>query len=111
MSKSTIRFFALTICTTALVMVAVDTAAGAKTRDKSAHAHVKKHHQAYRSHQHGFGNSGFGYREPYQAWPAARPSYPSGSVCPGIGRSFDCKIWPPPIEDDPDRKVSGSDGG
>jgi hypothetical protein len=30
----------------------------------------------------------------------------SGDVCPGIGRSFDCKIWPPPFEDDPDRKTS-----
>jgi hypothetical protein len=29
-----------------------------------------------------------------------------GPICPGIGRSFECKIWPPPFEDDPDRKVS-----
>ena len=38
--------------------------------------------------------------------PPAQP----GSVCPGIARSFDCKIWPPPIDEDPDRKISGSDG-
>jgi hypothetical protein len=27
-----------------------------------------------------------------------------------MARSFDCKIWPPPFDEDPDRKVSGSDG-
>jgi hypothetical protein len=31
---------------------------------------------------------------------------PSEPVCPGLGRSFDCKIWPPPYADDPDRKTS-----
>jgi hypothetical protein len=30
-------------------------------------------------------------------------------VCPGIARGVDCKIWPPPVYDDPDR--TGTDGG
>ena len=32
-----------------------------------------------------------------------------GDACPGSARSFDCKIWPPPIDDDPDRIAT--DGG
>jgi len=40
----------------------------------------------------------------------AAPEYTlGGTVCPGIARSFDCKIWPPPAYDDPDR--TGTDGG
>jgi hypothetical protein len=44
-----------------------------------------------------------------------RPAAPAwsgdGNVCPGSGRSFECKIWPPPFDQDPDRKASGSDAG
>jgi len=30
-------------------------------------------------------------------------------VCPGgIHRSFECSVWPPPIEDDPDRVIGGA---
>jgi hypothetical protein len=43
-----------------------------------------------------------------QAWPVTRPS---GPVCPGLARSFDCKVWPPPFDEDPDRRVSGTDSG
>jgi hypothetical protein len=52
-----------------------------------------------------------------RSWAAEqiRPVAPSwsggGSVCPGLARSFDCKIWPPPFDDDPDRKASGADSG
>ena len=31
------------------------------------------------------------------------------AVCPGGARSFDCKVWPPPAYDDPDRRAG--DGG
>jgi hypothetical protein len=105
MSKSAIRFLTLVVCATALVVAAADTPASARTSGKaSSHQHVKKHHKVYRS-------SGFGYRRPAdQGWSTPQPSYPSGSVCPGIGRSFECKIWPPPMDEDPDRKMSGSDG-
>jgi hypothetical protein len=33
-----------------------------------------------------------------------------GDVCPGNARSIDCRIWPPPVGDDSDRK-SGDGGG
>jgi len=42
----------------------------------------------------------------------ASPEYtPGGPVCPGIARSIDCRIWPPPIDEDPDRKRGGGGGG
>jgi hypothetical protein len=50
------------------------------------------------------------HRPTRPAWPGAGPPAQSGGVCPAMARSFDCKIWPPPIDEDPDRKVSGSDG-
>lgn len=82
------------------------------TESEAAGRNVRKHHQRmspYWGNTYRDGN----YRD--SAWasgqlrPVARP--PAGDVCPGSGRSFDCKIWPPPFDQDPDRKISGSDGG
>ena len=102
MSKSTIRLLTA-ICATALMVVSTVTAASAGT---SSRQQFKKHHKLYRAY-----NSYRGYGRPAdQAWSAPGPSSPSGDVCPGIARSFECKIWPPPIDQDPDRKMSGSDG-
>ena len=91
MSKSATRLVMLAICATALSLNPLITPAQATTSGK----HLKKHKRVA---QHG---AGFG--ESWSAGPA-RPVLPSGEVCPGMGRSFDCKIWPPPFSDDPDRK-------
>ena len=94
MSQFAIRLSVITICATALLVVPSVTPAEASHK----HTHMNKH----RWHRHHYG----------AAWTIgpARPtmgSYaPSEPVCPGIGRSFDCKIWPPPYADDPDRKTS-----
>ena len=99
MTRSVIR--PLTLAISAMVLVGVATLAPVEAR-KSHHQHIKKHKTT--------GNRGFDGRQPAnRPWPGAAPS-PSGDVCPGIGRSFECKIWPPPMNDDPDRKISGSDG-
>ena len=100
MGKLAIRAATLAIGAVAVVMVPTITPAKAKASRHVHHMPMKKHGW-YRTY-------------PYRgAWvgPPARPmaagSYgQSDWVCPGIGRSFDCKIWPPPFEDDPDRKVS-----
>jgi hypothetical protein len=43
--------------------------------------------------------------------PAFVPPYSqAGPICPGIARGIDCKVWPPPIDEDPDRK-RGAGGG
>jgi hypothetical protein len=63
------------------------------------HMHIKKHTRHWGHHYSA-------------AWPVGpeRPDVRSYSasepVCPAIGKSFDCKIWPPPFADDPDRKTS-----
>ncbi|MGA9089244.1 MAG: hypothetical protein WB420_09075 [Bradyrhizobium sp.] len=101
MSKLAIRL--LTLAVYAAALAAVPAVAPAKAGASSSR-HIKKH----KRHK----SPGFG--DPWSAGRAravARPSSPAGPVCPGIARSFDCKTWPPPMEDDPDRKISGSDGG
>lgn len=97
MSNFAIRFLTLAICATALVAVPVTAPAKA---EPSVGKHIKKHKK--RIHRRpGFSDSW----SAGQAGPAIR--YPRGEVCPGISRSFECRIWPPPFEDDPDRKVPG----
>ena len=87
MTRSAIQLLALTICATTL--------AGAPAQSGTSHSkHIKKH----------------AFRTVRPAWPGVSPPAQSGPVCPGMGRSFDCKIWPPPFDEDPDRKTSGSDG-
>jgi hypothetical protein len=102
MSKFAIRLLTLALCTTALVVVPMAPPAKAET---GSSRHIKKH----KTHKSP------GFRDPWsagQAWPVTRPSRQAGEVGPGIARSFECAgAWPPPMYDDPDRKVSGSDGG
>src|SRR6185437_12440351 len=87
---------ALAIGAVALVVVPTVTPASAETGRN--HMHIKKHHRNWNHYG--------------AAWPVgpARPvvgSYSASEpVCPTIGKSFDCKIWPPPFADDPDRKTS-----
>jgi hypothetical protein len=100
MMRSAIRLLPLIVAAMALGGPAA-TAKSETSRGK----HIKKHTTLIRPIRHA-GDFAAG-----RAWPTANPSYQSGEVCPGIARSFECKIWPPPINDDPDRKISGSDGG
>lgn len=54
-------------------------------------------------------SSGFNdLRSAGQTRPVTRPS--SQTVCAGAARSFDCKQWPPSIDEDPDRKAGGAGG-
>lgn len=100
MREGAIRLLMLAVCAVALVAIVAPTEAATNSR------HVRKHH-AQQNHlqSHGLRNS----------WVAgeARPIAPqagrSGDVCPGNSRAIDCKIWPPPIMDDPDRKGAGGD--
>jgi hypothetical protein len=101
MSKSVIRFLTLVV-TTALVGTATVTPA----RPETSHGkHIKKHKFSVRGSRDVNARQATG-----RGWTVPRPPSGSGSVCPGMARSFDCAIWPPPYDDDPDRKASGSDG-
>jgi hypothetical protein len=103
MAKSAIQLLLLTIG----VLAAVSTAAPTEARTGHS-SHIKKHQAS----KHQASNRGFHSMRPAdRAWPGPTPPIQSGEVCPGIARSFECKIWPPPINEDPDRKMSGADGG
>lgn len=96
MRRNAIRVLALAVSAAIVVPLVTATDVEASSR------HTQKHHA--RLH-HGFSN----------AWasevrPVAAPLSWGGDVCPGAARSFDCRIWPPPFADDPDRK-NGFDGG
>ena len=94
MRHLTTRHLVLAACATAAVSVVTATGADAGGR------HVKKHHH----------RTDIGLND-VRAARASAPTYNRGWVCPGLARSFDCAVWPPPFDEDPDRKMSGSDGG
>ena len=101
MRPTAIRLLTLTICVTAVavpLVVANDVEASGQ--------HARKHHQ--RTH-HGLNNSWRRASAAQEVRPVAPSWSGGGDVCPGAARGIDCRIWPPPIDDDPDRKAS-SDG-
>jgi hypothetical protein len=98
MSQFSIRLSALALYATTLVLVSAVTPAAAKS-GHSRHMHIKKHQRHWR-HQTG------AIRPAGPAQPVAGFYNPYEPICPAIGKSFDCKIWPPPYADDPDRKTS-----
>ena len=98
MSRLAIRLSILALSATTLVLVSAMGPATAKT-GHSRHAQFSKHRPHWKHHH-------------YDAARAVGPAQPAGfynpyePICPAIGKSFDCKIWPPPYADDPDRKTS-----
>ena len=101
MSKRAIRLLTLAIYATALVVVPMVTPAEAET---GSGRHTTKH----KKHIH-WSPGVSGPRSAGQAWPVIRPSS-QADVCPGIARGIDCKTWPPPMYDDPDRRNGSADG-
>jgi hypothetical protein len=95
-SPNTIRRLTLVVCATVWVIPVVKATEG----EASSH-HIGKHHKPK--------NPGLNSWASGEIQPVARPSFGGGDFCPGSGRSIDCKIWPPPIYDDPDRR--NGDGG
>ena len=87
----------LAVGAAAVAMVAAATPAAAAP----GHEPVKKHARAL-AWSPGPGDPGSAGQ--------ARPSGRAGGGCPGLARSFDCATWPPPIEEDADRR-SGDGGG
>ena len=92
-----IRFLTLAIYATAVVVIPAITA----TQGETASRHQRKHHQP----------RSLGWSDRWAPRPIrpAVPSYTPGNACPGNARGIDCKVWPPPMDEDPDRKLSGAD--
>jgi hypothetical protein len=92
MSKLAIRLLTLAMFATALVVVPMVTPAKAETGSRH------KHKTRFIDH-----------RSAGPAWPVTGPTS-QADVCPGLARAIDCKTWPPPMYDDPDRKGGSADG-
>ena len=102
MSKFATRLLMLAICATALAAVPTVTPAKAAA---SSSKHIKKHRRNVQRVP-GFGEP-WSARQAwpnYQPWPDGRSISQGGRTC---FRGIDCAKWPPPIDEDPDRKVSG----
>jgi hypothetical protein len=100
MSKLAIRLLTLASYATTLGVFPIVAPTVAET---SNGRHIKKHKQ-----------KSSGFSDPWsagRAWPVTRPSSQAGGACPGMARGIDCSTWPPPMDEDPDRKASSSDGG
>jgi hypothetical protein len=98
MSKIAIRLLTLVVYATVPVVIPMVIPAKAET---SSSNHLKKHKK---QKSPGIGD----LRSAGQAWPLTRPSS-QADVCPGNARGIDCKTWPPPMYDDPDRRNGGVD--
>ncbi len=100
MSKFAIWLLTLAMYAASSPIIAVITPAKAAASGSGHIQKYKKHRQSRVS-------------EPWyvgQAQPFVPPYSQPGPICPGIARSIDCKLWPPPFGEDPDRK-RGSSGG
>jgi hypothetical protein len=101
MRYTAIRLLTLAVCATAMACIATTSAAEANRR------HIRRHHHAADL-----------LRGPVRdSWAAGEirtivpPVQRAGTACPGNARAIDCTVWPPPIDEDPDRKATSSDGG
>jgi hypothetical protein len=99
MSKFAIRLLTLAVYATTPAVVPMVTTAKAET---SSRKHLKKHKK---QKSPGIGDP----RSAGQAWPVSGPSS-QADVCPGVARGIDCKTWPPPMYDDPDRRGGSAEG-
>ena len=102
MSKFVIRLLSLAIYATSLPVIPMFTPAQAETSSK----HTKKQHSKNIQRSLGFSDP----RSADRAWTVMGPSSQAGLVCPGLSRGIDCRIFPPPIDEDPDRKRAGGGG-
>jgi hypothetical protein len=104
MSKFAIRLLTLVMYATPLPVISMITPGQAET---SSSKHIKQQHRKNIQRSPGVSDTW----SAGQAWLGTGLSSQAGPVCPGIARSIDCRIWPPPIDEDPDRKRGGGGGG
>ena len=108
MSKFAVRLLTLAIYATSLALVPLVAPAKAET---SSGKHVKKHKSKVQWSRRTSGPWSANQAWPNQAWRGYGPAGQPEPACSGSGRSFECRTWPPPFDEDPDRKASATDGG
>ena len=93
--------FAIGLLTLAMYAASLPAIATITTAQAATSTHIQKHKKHWRPR----------LSEPVgQARAFAPPYSQAGSICPGIARGIDCRVWPPPIDEDPDRKRGASGG-
>jgi hypothetical protein len=96
----TIRRLILVVCATAVGVIPLVMA----TEVEASSRHIGKHHRLKKP---GLNSRASREIRPV-AWPRfAQPSFERGyvGVCPGLSHGgYECKIWPPPVDVDPDRR-------
>jgi hypothetical protein len=97
MSKFAIGLLTLAMYAASLPVIAVITPAKAAT---SSSGHIQKYKKHWRPR----------VSEPWYVGQAQASFPPYSPICPGNARGIDCKVWPPPIDEDPDRKRGASGG-
>ena len=103
MSKFAIRLLSLAIYATSLPVIPMITPAQAET---SSTKHTKKQHWKNIRWSPGFSDP-----RSANAWIVTAPPVQAGPACPGLARGIDCWIFPPPIDEDPDRRKGVGGGG
>src|SRR5215469_1662025 len=105
MSKFAIGLLTLVVYTTPLPVISIiSTPAGAET---ISNKHIKQQHRKNIRMSPGVSNA---WAASMEAWTVYGPSSQAGPVCPGISRGIDCKIFPPPIDEDAEGR-KGAGGG
>jgi hypothetical protein len=102
MRHGAIRFSTLTI--PAIMVIALLAPPEAEARSR----HIDQHH--HKRTDLGWNNSLRRSMAAEEVRPMAPAWSQGGEVCPGNARAIDCRIWPPPIVDDPDRRNGSGDG-
>jgi hypothetical protein len=102
MSKFAIRLLTLVMYATPLPVISMITPAQAETSSK----HIKQQHRKNIQRSPGVSDTW----SAGQARAFVPPYSQAGPICPGIARGIDCRVWPPPIDEDPDRKRGASGG-
>ena len=100
MIKSVTRLLPLAVCA-ALVIVPAIAPAKATTNDREEGKALERIQK----------NPTFSDRRSTgQARAVTPPSSQADRTCAGAARSYDCKQWPPSLDEDPDRKTGGGGG-
>ena len=104
MRDLTNRRLMLAVCATIAACATTLVCLVAATEAEASSTHPRKHHHHRQVR---------GFNEPWSTGGirVVAPPAPVEDVCPGNRRSFDCKVWPPPFDQDPDRRPSGADAG
>jgi hypothetical protein len=102
----TIRRLIMAVCVTAVGVIPMVKATESEANSPHIGKHYKKHYKLKKP--------GLNALASRKIRPWLQPSFEHGAddVCPGNPHgAYECKIWPPPVDVDPDRRNGDAGGG